>query len=90
MMIGIVQMGGEKMLTHDDYMQANSKEYVDKLPRAKRDELIRSIREGRPDDCMSCLFFKWTDDGRQTCALGYDEEIDLRMRDKMCPIGGAR
>ena len=78
-------------LTHEDYMRANEKAYLAVLPMGKKQELVRTVRAGNPEDCMQCLFFKWleTPDGmRQSCAMGYDSEIDQKMQDKVCPVGG--
>ena len=79
-------------LTHEDFMQANSAEYLSKLPEAKKQALIEDVRLGRPTDCMECLFFKWIENDRnelqESCALGYDNEIQMRMKDKLCPVGG--
>ena len=80
------------MLSHENLMRANEKDYVDSLPAQTRQELIKAARDIEPEDCLQCIFFKWleNEDGtvRQSCALGYDSEIDLRMRDKLCPVGG--
>lgn len=79
-------------LTHDDFFYANSVEYLSKLPEAKKQALIETTRLGKPTDCMECIFFKWIENDRhemqESCALGYDNEIQMRMKDKLCPVGG--
>lgn len=79
-------------LTHEDFFHANSSEYLSRLPEAKKQALIEDVRLGQPHDCMECLFFKWIENDRhemqESCALGYDNEIRIRMKDKLCPVGG--
>lgn len=76
-------------LTVENFKRANSAEYIKNLPAETRQALIRSIREGRPEDCMQCMFFKaGYGDLADSCALGYDSEIDVKMRDKLCPVSG--
>jgi hypothetical protein len=79
-------------ITHEDFMNANSTEYINSLPESKKQSLIETVRLGQPTDCMECLFFKWIENDRhemqESCALGYDNEIQMRMKDKLCPVGG--
>ena len=78
------------MLTHENLMRANERDYVLNLPADTRKELVQTTREGRPSDCMECIFFKWIEDERnelrESCALGYDSELHIRMKDKICPV----
>lgn len=48
----------ELKLTADDFYFANISEYLDRKPYVKN-ELIKSERESKPKDCLSCVFFKW-------------------------------
>ena len=75
--------------TFENFRRANSAEYVRGLPAETRRALIKSIRESRPEDCLQCMFFKaGFRDQADSCALGYDSEINVKMRDKLCPVSG--
>lgn len=75
-------------LTEEVYFKANQRTFIDSLDQRTRLDLIRSVRDGQPDDCLTCLFYK-SYPGRGECAIGYDSEINVpKMRDKLCPVGG--
>ena len=79
------------MVTAAMLFHANSKAFISALTEGQRAKLIRAARESKPMDCMECIFFKWLFDAdkcsKESCALGYDEEIAQTMKSKLCPVG---
>ena len=73
--------------TEEVFFRANQREFIDSLEQRTRLDLIRYVRDTQPDDCLTCMFYK-AYPGKGECAIGYDSEIELRMKDKLCPVGG--
>ena len=74
-------------LTEEVFFRANQREFIDSLDQRTRLDLIRAVRDTKPDDCFTCMFYK-AYPGKGECAIGYDCEIEIRMKDKLCPVGG--
>lgn len=73
--------------TEEVYFKANQRDFIESLDQETKRALIWSVVDSHPDDCLTCLFYK-SFPGKGECAIGYDTEIDVRMRDKICPVGG--
>ena len=90
-MEGFVLEGIE--FSHDDFMRANDREFMNSMPAEKRAAMIRNERGHMPKNCSECIFYYHVFDKDRKhvicggCSIDDDVMItDMYEREYHCPL----